>query len=308
MNGPFKIYFLVLLLLALIGLKSTSPFMGTRMIASDCSELVTSIIKTKSQNILNIENNPEMAKELNHYNFKNYLWKKITNISEFENFHELEYQRLLEIYKNSEKPELDLLLVNPVSIEQKLALIEAIELKFTHFQNLPSIQFEIKNLSIQKLGSLQKLMKKFDLSSELTRTNIQEFASDFFFILRGPPNKLLDYFSKNKTAKTNARMIRALEEDMLAYGLRGSIESIALKEQSSQLEKAHLFIDKFLKYKIVRFFPSLYDLPKFKNVQIPDELIEKILMDGLNEHQSELITALKKQNLLDHYENFKKVY
>lgn len=51
-----------------------------------------------------------------------------------------------------------------------------------------------------------------------------------------------------------------------------------------------------------------YDLPWMEKVNIPDELLEKIMMDGLHVHDQELIAHLQKQNMIDHYERFRKVY
>ncbi|MGZ3808334.1 MAG: hypothetical protein ACXVCE_09625 [Bacteriovorax sp.] len=47
---------------------------------------------------------------------------------------------MLEIYKDSNGLHKDLLSMNPVSIEQRLALIEAIQIKFPNLNNISSIQ------------------------------------------------------------------------------------------------------------------------------------------------------------------------
>jgi hypothetical protein len=223
-------------------------------------------------------------------------------------FDENEYFKFLEIYKESNSSEKNLLIINPISIEQKLALIEAIQIKFSHFQNLPSVQDEILNLNAYKLKKLQRLLSKLNLSTKITRENIQEFSSDFFLILKGPPISVIDYFAKNKSMRMNERMIRVLEEDMLTRGLRGTLERIPLTETSSTIENTRYYIKKIMKYKVWRFMILPYDLPWVDKVKISDKLLEKILLDGLDEHQSELISELKRQNLIDHYERFRKVY
>lgn len=234
--------------------------------------------------------------------------EKILNIRDFEKFDDSVYFRTLEIYKNSNGRERDLLTITPNTIEEKLALLEAIQIKFSHFNNLPSNLENIEKLNAYKLKKLQLLMKKFDISSKVTRENLEEFASEFFLILKGPPISLLDYFSKNKTAKINQRLFRALEEDLLIRGLKETLEIIPVRENHTSFEMAKLYIKRVMKYKVWRYLVIPYDLPWIDRVKISDQLLEKILMDGLEKHNKELITELKRQNLIDHYERFRDVY
>jgi len=305
---PFKIYLGLLILLTLWGLKQSYHFSGQRAVASDCTDMATTIIQHSIPEEVLLAQSKKSAAQLEHYRFKNSIWNKILMVREFEHFDENEYFRLLEIYKDSSGSEKNLLAMNPVSIEQKLALIEAIQLKFSHFENLPSIQDEIQKLNSYKLKKLERLMKNFDLNSKVTRENLESFSSEFFLILKGPPLSLLDYFTKNKTARMNERMLRVLQEDMLIRGLKGTLERIPLRANYSPTESARHYIKKVMKYKAWRILVLPYDLPWVDRIKISDELLEGILVDGLNKHEPQLIAELKRQNLIDHYERFRKVY
>lgn len=296
------------MLLTLWGLKQSYQFSGQRAVASDCTDMATTIIQHSIPEEVLLAQSKQSAIQLEHYRFKNSIWNKILMVREFEHFDENEYFRLLEIYKDSSGSEKKLLAMNPVSIEQKLALIEAIQLKFSHFEKLPSVQDEIQNLNSYKLKKLERLMKNFDLNSKVTRENIEAFSSEFFLILKGPPLSLLDYFTKNKTARMNERMLRVLQEDMLIRGLKGTLERIPLRANYTATESARHYIKKVMKYKAWRILVLPYDLPWVDRIKISDELLEGILVDGLNKHEHELVAELKRQNLIDHYERFRKVY
>lgn len=247
-------------------------------------------------------------KELKYFHFKNDIWNKILSAKEFEQFDANEYFRLLELYKDPNGTGKDILSINPVRIEQKLALIEAIELRFSHMNQLHSIQDDIEELNVYKLKKLQSLVKKFDLSKNTTRENLEEFSTDFFLILKGPPVSLFDYFTNSKSALMNKRIQRVLEEDMLVMGLKGSLLRIPEKEDYTRIEKARYYIKKVMKFKLWRYLVVPYDLPWIDRIKVSDELLEKILMDGLDAHSSDLIKELKNQNAIDHYYRFRKVY
>lgn len=304
---PFKIYLTILSLLALFGFRQSLHFTGTREIASDCNEAVGAIIRHEIPREVENQLTQKEALELKHFKFKNTIWNRILSAREFESFDANEYFRLLEIYKDNRQTS-DLLHMNPTSIEQKLALIEAIQSRFAYFQKLPSVQDEIENLNVYKLRKLQKLLKKFDLSKKITRESLGDFSSEFFLILKGPPPSLLEFFLMNKTEKMNQRMFRVLQEDLLVRGLKGAVERIPEKDFAGNAEKAKYYIHRVMKYKAWRYLVIPYDLPWIDRIKVSDELLEKILLDGMDAHQSELIIELKNQNAIDSYEQFRKVY
>ena len=312
MLKPFKISLIIVsFLLSLWGLKDQTVFLnhfkGDREIANDCSQTVLSIIKKEIPKKIESDSNQQQLIALKHYQFKNSLWSKILSAKDFENFDENEYFRYLEIYKSESGKPNNLLLFNPTTIEKKLALIEAIQTKFAHFENLESVQDEVQSLGAYKLRKLQKLMRKFDLNSTMTRANLESFSSDFFLILKEPPIAILDNLTETKTVRMSQRMMRILEEDMLAHGLKGTLDSIPLRP-ATRIEYARFYIKKIMKFKVWRILVFPYDLPWVDRVKISDELLEKIFIDGLDAHKNELMIELKNQNLIDDYERLRRVY
>jgi hypothetical protein len=99
-----------------------------------------------------------------------------------------------------------------------------------------------------------------------------------------------------------------VQEDILLMGLKGMVERIPEKNSYTTLERAKYNVKRFFHHKIWKYLALPYDLPWFEKVAIPDELLEKIMIDGLEAHDQELIAHLKKQNMIDHYERFRKVY
>lgn len=241
------------------------------------------------------------------FKFRNKIWNRIISNQEFDHFKDNEYLKWQEIYKDSSN---DLTRLNPVSLEQKLALIEVINAKTLASIDmpLPSLKSDIQKLSGLKLKKLGAHLEKMDLSSKLTRDDLEEFAADLFIILKGPPVSLLDYFTKNKSKTMNRRLFRTVQEDMLVMGLRGISQRIPEKESYQSMENGKYLIKKFFQHKAWKYLVMPYDLPWFEKLKIPEELLEKILLDGLSQHNEELITHLKSQSMIDHYERFRKVY
>lgn len=297
-------------MLSLFGLFSNKNLESTkrpeRSIASDCNTLISKIINTETnsnteENILVIKSKEKLFK------IKNSIWNKIMGPHDFQNFNDQEYFRWTEIYKDANA---ELSNLNPVSIEQKMALIEVINTRLLHksLNSEKSFTEEAQRLNLYKLRKLQKHMRSFKMNSKLTHIEINRFAADLMFILKGPPITLMDYFTANKTARMNARLMKMVQEDMLLLGLKGVVARIPEKDSYTKIEKMRYIIKKFVNHKFYKYLVLPYDLPWSEKVRIPDELLEKILVDGLEAHDQELINHLKKQNMIDHYERFRKVY
>lgn len=264
----------------------------------DCNEAVIAI----ANSALEREKN-------NHHLFKvkNSIWNKILSNREFDNFNESEYFRWMEIYKDASG---DMAKQNPITIEQKMALIEVINEKTMialKGQNSP-LTDEIEKLSALKLRKLAKHLESLDLSSKQSREFIEEFSADLFVILKGPPISLTDYFTRDKSKQMTKRLFRTVQEDILSMGLKGMIDRIPEKNSYTKLENAEHLIQKFILSKRWKYFVMPYDLPWFERLSVPDELLQKILRDGLDAHNAELIEHLKSQGKIDHYERFRKVY
>lgn len=278
-----------------------------RSIASDCNSIVSEIISPEAQEERLLQASLANAQNEKLFKLKNTIWNKVMGPHDFENFNDQEYFRWMEIYKDGDDEFSNL---NPVSIEQKMALIEVVNSRLiqTPLYTERSLTEEAQRLNLFKLKKLQSHMRSFNLSSKLTRDELNSFAADLMIILKGPPIRLIDYFTMNKTARMNARVMRMVQEDVLLMGLKGMLDRIPEKNSYTRLERGKYIVRRFFEHKIWKYLAVPYDLPWIERVNIPNELLEKIMIDGLEAHDQELIDYLKKQNMIDHYERFRKVY
>ncbi len=297
--------------LSLFGLWSNKNLQSARApersIASDCNSIVNEIIAPSVQEEIRQKKAAANLQTEKLFKLKNNIWNKVMGPHDFESFNDQEYFRWMEIYKDSNAEFSNL---NPVSIEQKMALIEVINMRLipTPLYAEKSLTEEAQRLNLYKLRKLQSHMKSFDMTSKLTRNDLHNFAADLMIILKGPPITLMDYFTSNKTARMNARLMRMVQEDILLMGLKGMVERIPEKSSYTNLERGKYNVKRFFHHKVWKYLAMPYDLPWFEKVNIPDELLEKIMINGLEAHDQELIAHLQKQNMIDHYERFRKVY
>jgi hypothetical protein len=228
---------------------------------------------------------------------KNTVWNKIINANQFDRFSDTEYVRWLEIYKDSLHAHASL---NPVSIEQRMALIEIL--------NAEIIQNDKKEINDFKIEKIKKHFDKFELRSIDASKELQNYSSDLFIILKNPPKALLNYHTKNKSEKMNKSLIGVLQEDMLLIGLKGLHYRIPEKDNAQNFIHAVVMVKELFHHERWQNVMTDENLEWFKSLNLPDALIENILVSGLNDHDHDVITHLKNNNMIDQYERFRKVF
>lgn len=277
-------------------------FQGHRILASEkigpCNEAIYELILARP------ERTGQLSKALRDYQTKNNLWNKILTAKDFEQFDEAVYFRTLDLYAN----EKDITLITPTTIEEKIALIEVIQNRYAYFLGVPSLQDELATLNAKQLHKLLKLISKFDPTSQITREDLESFSSEIFLIMKGPPVELFEYFTQNTSTLMNKRLYRVVQEELLIKGLSSVINQFPEKSRYSLKEKARLHINRVIRNKLWRFASLPLDLPFIDHVKISDELLEKILMDGIDHHAEELISLFRKNQMIDNYERFRKAY
>jgi hypothetical protein len=228
---------------------------------------------------------------------KNTVWNKIINTNQFDQFSDTEYVRWLEIYKDSLHAHASL---NPVSIEQRMALIEIL--------NAEIIQNDKKEINDFKIKKIKKHFERLDLKSSEARKIFENYSSDLFIILKNPPKALLDYYTKNKSEKMNKSLLGVLQEDMLLIGLKGLHYRIPEKDNSQNFIHGVALVKEMFHHEKWQNVMTDENLEWFKSLNLPDALVENILVGGLNEHDHDVITHLKNNNMIDQYERFRKVF
>jgi hypothetical protein len=208
------------------------------------------------------------------------------------------------LYSNEKNLEL----ITPTTIEEKMALIEVIQNNYAYFIGVPSLKAELASINSKKMKKIFKLFKNFDPSSKVTREDLQNFSSELFILLKGPPVSLLDYFTENKTQRMGRRLYRVIQEEFLVQGLKNIILQFPEKEQYTMIENAKIFIGRVTRNKLWQLTSLPLDLPFINRLDLPSELLEKILLDGIEPHSTALLAHFKKQNMLDHYERFRTAY
>jgi Na+/H+ antiporter NhaB len=189
-----------------------------------------------------------------------------------------------------------------------MALIEVIQNRYAYFISVPSLQSELATLNSKQLKKIITLVNSFDPQNKISRKNIEAFATELFIIQKGPPVSLLEYFTKNKTELMNKRMSRIVQEELLIKGLKNIINQFPEKTRYSFMENAKFHISKIVRSKVWRLAALPFDLPFIDQIRIPDELLEKILLDGIDVHSDELLALFRQQNMIDNYERFRKAY
>lgn len=289
--------FICSLLTAFIFLFDHKPIqknLPSRDIATDCNETIKLFFEIKGES--------KTAKEILQYQKREKIWYEFNDIHELQKFKILKYKQAHAFYtKNIDKATLK----NPDSLEERIALIEVLTAKLSH---LPNAQQSLKELNLKQIKRLNSLLKKYDFSHPLYRNKMRDFTAEFYAILYGSPKPIKELL-RTSNVNYETRVIRLLQENLMANGLEGLIQKIPVEQNIKNIHKARLFIEQLFKYRIIQLAAFLpYYLPSFSPIVIEEKLLKKMLLEGIDKHEKELKAVFKKQNRIDDYDSFRKIY
>lgn len=273
--------------------KSPESFVD-RSIASDCSESIKLFFEKKFET--------KTTTIITDYQTRTKTWHEFNDIHELQKFEIQKYKSAYHYYlKNSDQKSFK----NPESLEEKLAFIEVLTLKLNL---LSKTQNNLEELNLKQIKKLNSLFKKYDFSHPLYRNKMHDFTAEFYAILYGSPKAMKDLF-KTSNIDYEVRVIRLLEENLLSNGLEGMVEKIPLKQNIKTIHKARLLVEKLFKYRMIQLAAFLpYYLPNLSPIVIEEKLLKKMLLEGIDKHEKELKAVFKRQNRMDDYNNFRKIY
>lgn len=247
------------------------------------------------------QNKTKLNDNKNHLDIKNNIWKNILKTNNFSNFNFNNYKDALSYYNENIGSTNSLKI--PKSTEEKMAFLESVTYHPKEM-NGHSIIDQTETLSELKLLKLKKLLKALHLNSKLTRNEINRFSQELYFTLKGAPVSFLDYFEGNRVTPDD-RFLRILQEEFLSYGLKKISNKIAEKENYSSFENLKYFIQNMLSEKNFPDFIKKFNFLWKRQVNLPNELLESILINGFDKHKLEITQLLSEQNKLDHLERIK---
>jgi hypothetical protein len=169
----------------------------------------------------------------------------------------------------------DLVPVN--SFEGKLAAVEFARRATMDPQKYrQSIIDEIANLKKKHRQKIVKLLNAQDFANPYFQESISEFSSKIYFLLKGFPNTTTDLLWKTSDERFRSEVSQLLGEQVLAMGLKKVLTS--LSPRMARTDEAVLAEMKT--WPVWNLLKMPRELPKLGLKPIPDQIIERAVLDG----------------------------
>lgn len=170
-----------------------------------------------------------------------------------------------------------------------------------HIDNVNN-QFFTKNVA--KDFYLKKIVKKIDIQKANNPLQLEQAASEITLALFGKRHLIRDYFFKNAGERFRSEVLRQISERILQTGLL-SFWNKADPESPGQLSR---FKNSWLRFQRTYLFDLFmnFPLPGLRPIKLSDELITKVIFDGIDVHEAELKKAMASNSWRNGYLTFRK--
>ena len=234
------------------------------------------------------------------------LWQRWINGKQLKNFSAEKYKQNLQKLLTGEAVTSDQGLWS--SSEGKLALIEFLNITSSDSLKVSDMMTRLENMQAFRQRTFMKLVdQKLNASSAVSREFLDQFSHDLFLALRGANIRVLDYITMKSESRLQKQMSGLVQEELLAFGLKGMLAEmplthVGLKDRATILVRKIMAVPLFKLTSLV-----LLRLPEGRQIQLSDQLMTKILLDGADAHQAEIEKEFAPQIGRNRYEVARKI-
>jgi hypothetical protein len=234
------------------------------------------------------------------------LWQRWINGKQLKNFSADQYKQNLQKLLTGETTTSDQELWS--SSEGKLALIEFLNITSSDSLKVGDMMTRLENMQAFRQRTLMKLVdQKLNANSAVSREFLDQWSRDLFLALRGANVRVLDYIKMKSDARLQKQMSGLVQEELLAFGLKGVLAELPLTQVSLK-DRATILVRKVMAAPLFKWTSlMLLRLPEGKQIQLSDELMAKILIDGAEAHKTEIEKEFAPQIGRNRYEVARKI-
>lgn len=234
------------------------------------------------------------------------LLQRLMTSSAVKKFDERVYNgHLLSLLQGQAKPS-DLNLHRYV--EGRLAVLEFLNLSMGRTLSPEGFLKDIESSRALRQRRAMKLLQQMDLTNEISRRSLDTFSAELFLATKGVSEKATDYIFKSADQRAMATWTRMFQEQLLERGLRRVIEEMP-DPQLNFGEALEIKTRGFFRHKLFRFlaaFPAA--LPKAKYPILSEDLMVKVMLDGMPAHKKAIEAELAKEGNWTTYNRLRRLW
>lgn len=186
--------------------------------------------------------------------------------------------------------------------EAKVALLDKVNMLSRERFSAQDMATAIENLGLLKQRTFAKLINKWNLTKGIDQQFISEFSQDIFWSLRGAQSRNLDYLTMKPSTRAKVQQERWLHSQILEKGLIGLVSEMPAATPSLK-NGLHSNLKKFWNLSLFRAFAlTKLSLPGLNDKQITPELLNKIILHGIEPYRKELESEFHAQSRRNLYE------
>lgn len=162
---------------------------------------------------------------------------------------------------------------------------------------------EIPNLSIMRARELTSLLSRYSLQDFQDSYIRSQFITQLYLLKENPWMGLKKSFEISRQEKVQDWALRGLEEHILSHGLKGALENFGFSSPT-KLAQAKFYLKKIIANGWLGLPGRLPTLSK----NLDALTMEKLLWEGFKANENELNALMKKDHLIDNYNQAARTY
>lgn len=164
------------------------------------------------------------------------------------------------------------------------------------------------NLSWLRKRKIRKLIHEIKAGQFVSEKDVELYSIELGMALFGQRNIVDRWLFKSTEARLDQTALIRTKEQLLQDGLLKTWGEYSDPSQISVLKKALDRVKRFTSHRYGQLIFLPYYLPTIRDNRISPELLNLVVQDGFNAHAEEVRVALGRQDKIDAYNTFRRLY
>jgi hypothetical protein len=177
-----------------------------------------------------------------------------------------------------------------------------------YLSNDAPVEYQILVLKNRQKNKVNKLLKKIEEEGFTSDKDILETAEELTILLYGKRDTISNYFFKSKDQKANDSVRLQVKKQLLEKGLRSFLNSKDTAFKTNAWIKTKKIVHKLILSQFWNWYQIPFGLPSIKDKPISEELLNKIVWNGVSENKKEISEYYKVQGKKETYAIIRQAY
>ncbi|MES2768237.1 MAG: hypothetical protein V4596_03750 [Bdellovibrionota bacterium] len=171
-----------------------------------------------------------------------------------------------------------------------------------------TIESKILSLKKRKQKQIKRILERVQTEGVSSQRELYNVSNEIIILLSGNRDLIDRYFFKSKDERKKESIRFQVQQQLMQKGLEGFLKENSKNFKVNLWIQTKLAIRKLLNSQFFNWYQLPWMLPRFRDKQLSEELLQKIIWSGIDANKLEIQKHYELQSYKEFYASMRRLY